>query len=111
MSDWRTDLDMVHAWAGSWLEVANLLGIAETTARQWGHGRDEPSEEAKERIRELRERWQKEHIRSAEMYSLVPRTVVQLKSAKKNRNWNQVQQIIDRLEIIVAEKDPLVSDR
>jgi len=68
------------------------------------------SDDVKQKICDLRERWEDEHVRSAEMYSLLPRVKLQLESALEVREWGRVKQLRDRLNAILETKDPLICD-
>ena len=111
MTDWKATLHLLRGWAGSWAKLSNILGVAEKTLKHEANAEDgRLSDELKQRVYDLRERWEDEHTRSAEMYSLVPRILVHLKSARDAKRWAKVDALIERLEAILDTKDPLVCD-
>ena len=107
---WRADLTLLVAWAGSCKHLVEPLGQEARTIQKWAAGDRVPDVDTKQAIRDLRERWEDEHVRSAEAWSILPRVQLQLESARREKSWEMVDQLIERLGEIREAKGSLICE-
>jgi len=106
---WTADLQLLHAWAGSWDALAEHLPVSGEWLSKVASKplRKKFSAETKEAIRDLRKRWEDEHTQSAERFHLVEQVLLQLKRAD---DWKDIERITRRLESILEKKDDGLCD-
>ena len=101
IEQWRADLHLLRAWAGSDERLAEILAAEVGTIRAWATQR-EPGYDKKQEIRDLRERWEDEHAQSAERHALVEQVLVELEQAE---DWADIERIRERTRDILEKKD------